>query len=193
MSQFKDIFGRLFYGKKISMLGLKHAGKSQFLKSLGCEEAKPGVETQKDSYNWFKVKLQDKSIYIKAGYDFGGGHEQFVSNFAKAITSGAWVLFLIDMKLFMENGVDLGSGNSYRDVVFARLDYINENTSRKYFDKIAIVLTHADLLKDSRKTLCNEFQKETHHKSYSVLTKRCFSINAKNKSEVLNAFARIIS
>ena len=43
MSQFKDWLNRTFNGKKIEMLGLKDAGKTQFLKSLGCKEANPEV------------------------------------------------------------------------------------------------------------------------------------------------------
>lgn len=192
MSKFNDFFGRAFRGKRLSMLGLKASGKSQFLKSLGCSDALPGVQSSREEYDWFKVDLHKKTVFVKAGYDIGGGHEYFMSQFNNALKQGSWVLFLIDIKAFLENGADPESGSPYRDVVFQRLDYINENVPNKYFDKVAIVLTHADLLKESREYMVNEFQRAAKSKIFSVLTKRCFAVNATEPKDVLCVFERII-
>ena len=174
------------------MLGLKASGKTQFLKSLGCEDATPGLHSNRDVYDWFKVNLHQKTVFVKAGYDIGGGHELFMCHFSRALKLGSWVLFLVDMKEFIENGYDPESGDSYRSVVFQRLDYINENSPTKYFDKIAIVLTHSDLLEKPNEELVNEFQRATSKKIFRVLAKRCYAVNATDPKDVLGVFERII-
>ncbi len=192
MSLFKDWWHRSFYGKRIAMLGLKAAGKSQFLKSLGCKEANPGVRSQKEKYNWFKVSYPDKVVYIKAGYDIGGGLEIFKQSFNKRIKDSDWVFFIIDIDKYLNDGIDEESHESYQYQVNERLDYINKNVSNRYFDKIAIVLTHADMMSQASSELINTFQRLTREKTYSVLTSHCYPIDARDERVVLECFKRII-
>ena len=191
MSQFKDWLNRTFNGKKIEMLGLKDAGKTQFLKSLGCKEANPEVESQTEKYNWFKVSYPEKEVYIKASYDSGGGREIFADIFNKRIKSSDWILFIIDIEKYLNGGTDEESNESYQQQVNDRLDYINKHTPEHYNNKIAIVLSHADLVPQPDGELINNFQRMTHEKAFKVLTKHCYSLDARDEKAVLNCFKRI--
>lgn len=191
MSQFKDWWGHTFHGKRIALLGLKQAGKSQFLKSLGCSDARPGTESQEDTYRWFKVSYPNKSVYVKAGYDRGGGLEFFKENFAKQIKNSDYVLFVIDVYKYF-NGNDVESNKSYRQHVAERLDFINLNVSNRFVNKFAIVLTHADLMTDPESKLINDFQRLTKERPYEFLSKQCYAVNATKEEEVLKVFKRIV-
>jgi len=191
MSQFKDWWGHTFHGKRIALLGLKQAGKSQFLKSLGCSDARPGIESQQDSYRWFKVSFPKKSIYVKAGYDISGGLDYFKESFAKQIKNSDYVLFVIDVNKYF-NGNDVESNKSYRQHVAERLDYINSNVSNKFANKFAIILTHADFMSDPESKLINDFQRKTQERPYGFLSKQCYAVNATKKEDVLKVFKRIV-
>lgn len=192
MSQFKDWWNRSFNGKRIAMLGLKDAGKSQFLKSLGCKEANPGVRSQKEKYNWFKVSYPNKEVYIKAGYDIGGGLELFKQTFNKRIKDSDWVFFIIDIDKYLNDGRDVESGASYQEQVNYRLDHINTNVSKRFFDKIAIILSHADMVPQAGSELINTFQRMTREKAYSVLTSHCYPMDAREGKEVRYCFKRVV-
>lgn len=192
MSRFSDWVGKTFKGKRIAMLGLKGAGKSQFLKSLGCKDANPGTYSGKEIYNWFKVSYPKKTVFVKSGYDHGGGLEIFKNTFNTALKNSDWVFFIIDIQKYLNNGLDIESNEPYNQQVTERLDYINKNVPNKYLDKIAIILTHADLLDQPGHELINEFQRSTRGKAYSVLTKHCYSMDARDKDQVLYSFKRII-
>ena len=173
------------------MLGLKAAGKTQFLKSLGCKEANPEVESQKEKYNWFKVSYPEKEVYIKAGYDIGGGWDNFENEFNKGIKSSDWIFFIIDIEKYLHGGTDEESNDSYQQKVNQRLDHINLNTSNRYREKVAIILSHADLVPQPANELINNFQRITHGKAYEVLTANCYPLDARDEKAVLNCFKRI--
>ena len=189
MSQFKDWFGRTFNGRRITLLGLKNAGKSQFLRSLGCEDAIPGTDSQREYYKWFKVVYPSKTIYVKAGYDIGGGLDLFRDYFSKAIRNSNYPLFLVDIQKFLEEGDD---NDSYQQAVLDRLDYINSHIPRKSLNKIAIILTHADLVHQPEGQLITKFQEVTRKKVFSSLTKCCYPIDARDSIQVLSVFKRIV-
>ena len=191
MSLFKDWWGHTFHGKRIALLGLKQAGKSQFLKSLGCPDARPGTESNDDTYKWFKVSYPNKSVYVKAGYDRGGGLEFFKQNFAKQIKDSDYVLFVIDVYMYF-NGNDVETNKSYREHVAERLDHINKNVSNKFAYKFAIILTHADFMTDPGSKLINDFQRLTQERPYGFLSKQCYAINATKEEEVREVFKRIV-
>jgi hypothetical protein len=174
------------------MMGLRAGGKSQFLKSLGCEGARPGVESSKDFYDWFKVDCQDKIVYVKAGYDYGGDVGHFKQMFIDAIKNYDLVFFVVDIVTFISNGIDVESKKPYKDQVLARLDFINDNVPRAFKDKMAVILTHADLVSEPSSQLINEFQRATRGKAYETLTKHCYPMDARDKEQVLYAFKRII-
>ena len=189
MSQFRDWFGRSFNGKRIALLGLKKAGKSQFLKSLGCEDARPGTDSQEEYYKWFKVVYPHKTIYVKAGYDTGGAHELFIQSFTKAIRNSNYPLFLVDIQKYLEGGTD---NDSYQQAVSDRLDYINSHVPLKSLNKLAIILTHADLVNQPDEQLINKFQEMTGKKAFKSLTKCCYPIDARDSIKVLSVFKSIV-
>ncbi len=188
MSRLTDWFGKTFNGKRVSLLGLKGGGKSQFLHSLGCKEANPGTLTSRERYGWFKIVYPSKTIYIKAGYDIGGGLELFKKSFNKHLINSDWVLFVIDIQKFINNELDVESILPYKEMVFARLDYINDNVSNKFKDKFAIILTHVDLMDKPENVLINEFQNATNSKVYSHLASQVYSIDARKPEQVKTVF-----
>jgi len=191
MSNFKDWFGRTFKGKRIAMMGLKGSGKTQFLQSLGCPTANPNVISQTEKYNWFKVTYLEKTIYIKAGVDRGGGLELFKASFNKALLKSDWLFIMVDIQKYISNQLDDESHEPYKQQLFARLDYINNNIPHVFKDKVYIILTHADLLPNASSELINVFQRATKEKPFEVLTKNCYLLNAKDKRQVLDVFKRI--
>ena len=193
MSKFSDWLSKSLHGKRIVMMGLRQSGKSQFLKSLGCKDARPGTESSKEYFNWFKVNCPPKPIFVKAGYDFGGDVGHFKEIFVKSIKEADYVFFVVDVRLFMMDGIDIESKQTYKKQALARLDFINENVSVKFKDKVAIVLTHADLVNEPSESLISEFQRATNGKAYQTLTRHCYPIDARVPEQVLDAFTRIMS
>lgn len=191
MSRFSDWLGKTFKGKRIAMLGLAESGKTQFLSSLGCKDAIPGTPSNKDVYRWFKVSYPDISVFVKAGCDYGGNKPIFTRTFIEALRTSDWVFFMVDIQKFIQNKVDSETGNPYKSLVLERLDFINSNVPAKFKDKLAIVLTHADLMDDSEFFLVNEFRKYTSDKVYAVLTQHCYSLDAKDVNQVKTVFRRV--
>lgn len=193
MSSFKDWFGRTFHGKKLAFLGLKDSGKSQFLKSMGCRDAMPGTRSNRERYRWFKVVLPGKSIYVKAGCDYGGGKDIFTHIFNSALQNSDFVYFVVDIQKFIQGGVDSESQSPYKDQVLERLEYINGHVPSIYIEKFSILLTHADLMAGfDENRLVDEFQRVTREKPYSVLTRHCFPVDARDPRQVLSVFKRSI-
>ena len=193
MSRFSDWLGKTIHGKRIILMGLRQSGKSQFLKSLGCKEARPGTESSKEYYNWFKIDGLNKPYFVKAGYDFGGDVGHFKEMFVKYLLKADFIFFVVDIQKFITNGIDIESKKPYKGQVLARLDFINENVSVKFKDKVAIILTHTDLVHEPTGTLISEFQSATNGKAYQTLTKHCYPMDARVPEQVLDSFIRIIS
>ena len=191
MSRFRDWLGKTFKGKRIAMLGLIDSGKTQFLSSLGCKDAIPGTPSNKDVYRWFKVSYPDKSIFVKAGCDYGGTKDIFTHTFNEALHKSDLVFFMVDIQKFIQNWVDPETGKPNRLLVLQRLEYINSHVPAIYKDKLAIVLTHVDLMDDSDSFLIKSFHNYTQDKVYSVLTRHCYPVNAKDVSQVKNVFRRV--
>ena len=119
------------------------------------------------------------------------GH--FKEIFVKSIKEADYVFFVVDVRLFMMDGIDIESKQPCKKQVLARLDFINENVSVKFKDKVAIVLTHADLVNEPSESLISEFQRATNRKAYQTLTRHCYPIDARDPEQVMDAFTRIMS
>ena len=158
----KDLINKAFRSKRVNFMGVKHAGKTQILETLGCPGVKAGFDSQSDQYPSFAIDFNvvgiDKKVFVHGGRDFGGELQVFKQQYAKMMRKGDSVVFVVDAEKFLNNGVNkYDNTEDYRMSVLQRIDFINLHTPKKYISKFSIVLSHADCFKD-RQIIREQFQ-----------------------------------
>lgn len=129
--------------KKISILGMKESGKTQFLKTLQREPYQKYLQTGTDDYEKFPLLLTSgKVVEIASGKDIGGS-DSFVLQYKKISKDADAVFFIFDVYRFK-------SDVEYRKQTRARLQYIDDELGIPE-SKRAVIGSHADQFVDDAK------------------------------------------
>ena len=171
-------------GKKISVLGMQGAGKTQFLAHLSNESYKNlsaslGVE----KYPTFATKIGDRTVIIGGGEDVPGGEEYIRDYYEDQIEKNEIIFFLFNTYEYLND-------EKYNLNTRARLDFINgkiKNISKK----VVVIGTFADKFNDEneRKNAFKKIQESVNNTSYSPLFKINFAIvDMKNNREEVFKF-----
>ncbi len=111
-------------GKSIGVLGMPEAGKTQFYKTLKNEKYLTHEATATEDYPEFDFKINNKSIKVKPGRDIGGGEHYIFSYYAKFISEKDIIVFVFDVKRYIED-------YKYQRDVRDRLDFIWRRLTEK--------------------------------------------------------------
>ena len=194
----KNIYNKIFHSKKVNLLGVKHAGKSQLLETLGCPGIKAGLDSQSEQYPSFEIDFNsvgvDKKIFIHGGRDFGGELQTFRQQYARMMRKGDSVIFVVDSEKFLNDTHNTYDGIDYRMSVLQRIDLINLKTPYKNIEKFSVVLTHADSFAD-RRIIFEKFQQIVNSEQLKTISRwisRYYVVDATNKHEVLDMFNKIL-
>lgn len=140
---FSDPPSKPIEAKKISILGMKESGKSQFLKTLQKKPYSQYLQTAIDDYEAFPLILTSgKTVIITSGKDIGGG-DSFVQQYKKISTGADAVFFVFDVYKFLHD-------DKYKIQTRARLQFIGDGLGIPEY-KRAVIGSHADQFADDVK------------------------------------------
>lgn len=172
-------------GKTLGVLGMKGAGKSQFLSNLGLFEFEDRATNISD-YNAHTLTFGDRTVEIQQGQDVGGDVD--IAEFYNE-----WV-GIKDITVFIFDGGRFINNKEYQSDVKARLFAIDKIARKKFgegsdFKNIVVIVSHADLYKqgkeEDRKELLEKVANIIQDKSYfALLKKNCYAADLRNESEV---------
>lgn len=198
MNKINLFISKTFKAKRMNFLGVKNAGKTQLLETLGCPGVRAGVDSMSEQYPKFSINFskigKSEVTFIHGGRDYGGELNIFKAQYAKMIRKGDIVIYVIDAKKFINNDIDEHENIKYSISVLQRLDHINSNTPLNMIEKFSVVLTHADEF-DDKKEVVTKFQKIVSSNIPQRITpwiKYYYVVNAKDQNDVLNTFYKIL-
>lgn len=197
MNKFTRFIKKTFNSKRLNFMGVKYAGKSQILQTMGCPGIVAGHDSQADKYPAFEVDFSPigkrTTVFIHGGKDYGGELQIFRTQYAQLMRKGDFVVFVVDATRFFNDDLNQYDNIGYRMSVLQRLDLINSNTPRSNIDKFSVVLTHADEF-ESKDEIIKQFQQIVNSEALRSVARwieHYYVINAKDSKDVLSTFSRI--
>ena len=175
-------------GKKISVLGMQGAGKTQFLAHLRNMSYKKlsasvGVET----YSAFTTKIGNRKVEIGGGMDVPGGEEYIRDYYEDQIEKNEIIFFLFNTYKYLND-------ERYNLETRARLDFINGKIKNDN-KRVVVIGTFADKFNDEneRKNAYKKIQESVNNTSYSRLFTKNFPIvdMKKNREEVFEILEKM--
>lgn len=129
--------------KKISILGMKASGKTQFLRTLQKEPYSRYLQSAVEDYEKFPLVLSTgKIVEIASGKDISGA-DSYVQQYKKISEDADAVFFIFDVYRFVHD-------SEYRTQTRARLQFIDDGLGIPE-NKRAVIGSHADQFADDAK------------------------------------------
>lgn len=129
----------LVSGKRVAVLGMKGAGKTQFYATLRQQPYTAYMPTGIQPYPQFEGKFDGGSFILLAGSDIGGGEVYVVSKYLEKIRQSDLVVFIFNARDYLTNP-------NYAREVRARIDFIWKELMAKYKQNDKAACAHAAVI-----------------------------------------------
>lgn len=128
-------------GKKLGVLGMPQAGKTQLLMTLQGKPYSQYEQTTVNEYKEFSLVIgeEGRAITIQSGKDIGGSEYNVKAYYEDFLKNKDICIFLFDAQRYKDD-------QDYRLDTNARLDFINQHV-KKWPEGCAIIGTHVDKAK----------------------------------------------
>lgn len=139
------------------------------------------------------LPINGKKVYINRGHDEKGA--SFQNRYKDALKRADIVFYVFDLSKYLNNESlisDNGDFESYRDWVHSHLERIKNHTPKKHLNKLAVLMTHADVCsqKDKNK-LIDEF-KTCAGQDYASLSNVLKTLDARDEIQCKEIFKHYI-
>ena len=177
-------------GKTIAVLGMKGAGKTQFLANIRNKDYKDYAATiGEEDYEKFNIVLGNRVVSIEGGKDIGGGEELILDYYEDMINSNEIVFFLF-------NAHDYLNKDNYRKQTQSRLEFVNRHSLESKCT-VNVFATFADMFSndDERNKAYSSIKNSVMGKDYSRLfiPSRFFMQDMRNKKVLMEKLGKIFS
>lgn len=144
-------------GMSLAVLGMQMSGKTLFYNHLRRMPYGTYAGSNYDGYESFTIKLANREIKIKKGYDIGGGEETIRQHYDKMIADSDIIVFVFNIYQYM-NDISISKDTN------ARFEYINRKRGNK---SIVMLGTHLDLFnKKEKENVIGNFKRKIAEKDY---------------------------
>lgn len=163
-------------GKRIAVLGMQGAGKTQFLANIRNIEHN-GSTMGIEPFDPFEIKIGNREVLIEKGEDMSGNVNYIKDNYIRLINDNEIIFFLF-------NGFDYINNEDYRDNTQARLDFIHRHRGDK---EIVIFATFKDKFQDEKTPYLGilESLKEKDYRSL-ITGENFFVLDMRDKDFLIN-------